>query len=150
VKAPILIPLLLSAGGVLAASNACAWESALFGPGWDATPALSFESDKILQDFSYAGYRRGEVPLPDKPPGKTFDATWFGADPSGTKDSTEAIQQALDAAVAAGGGIVLLPAGTYRLGPREGKNYSWVFRAATSCSGVRDPEKLFSSTRRRS
>lgn len=37
----------------------------------------------------------------------------FGADPTGATDSTAAIQAAIDAASAAGGGIVHLPAGTY-------------------------------------
>ena len=43
------------------------WESALYDATWSPTPALSFETDKIVQDFSFAGYRRGEVPLPVNP-----------------------------------------------------------------------------------
>jgi hypothetical protein len=95
------------------------WESTLFGPTWEATPNLSFETDKILQDFSFAGYRRGEVPLPTQPPGATFNVvTGYGADASGTVDSTVAIQNAINAAQSAGGGIVWMPAGTYRLSPQ--------------------------------
>lgn len=37
----------------------------------------------------------------------------FGADPTGQKDSTEAIQNAIDKASAAGGGTVRIPAGKY-------------------------------------
>jgi hypothetical protein len=96
-----------------------AWESSLFGPSWQATPNLSFETDKVLQDFSFAGYRRGEVPLPTQPPGATFNVvTGYGADSSGIADSTVAIQNAINAAQAAGGGIVWMPAGTYRLSPQ--------------------------------
>ncbi|WP_350276205.1 discoidin domain-containing protein [Kribbella sp. HUAS MG21] len=44
-----------------------------------------------------------------------FDATQFGADRSGRRDSTKAIQQALYACQDAGGGTVWLPAGRYRV-----------------------------------
>ena len=100
------------------------WESALYDATWSPTPALSFETDKIVQDFSFAGYRRGEVPLPVNPPGATFDVTTYGADASGATDSTNAIQTAIDAAEAAGGGIVWMPAGTYRVSPQGGSAYS--------------------------
>lgn len=100
------------------------WESTLYGPGWQATPALSFETDKIVQDFSFAGYRRGEVPLPVMPPGLTYDVvTGHGADPTGVVDSTVAIQNAINAAVAAGGGIVWLPAGIYKISPQGANAY---------------------------
>ena len=109
---------------VWAALPANAWESPLYSAGWQATPALSFETDKIVQDFSFAGYRRGEVPLPVTPPGLTYNAvTGYGADPTGTVDSTVAIQTALNAAASAGGGIVWLPAGTYRISPQGTNNH---------------------------
>lgn len=106
--------------GLLYVAGQCqAWESALYGPGWVATPALSFESDKILQDFSFAGYRRGEAPLPVNPPGLTYNAvTGYGADPTGAADSTVAIQNAINAASSVGGGIVWLPAGIYQISPQ--------------------------------
>jgi hypothetical protein len=44
-----------------------------------------------------------------------FDATGYGADASGTRDSTAAIQAALWDCYDAGGGTVWLPAGTYRV-----------------------------------
>jgi hypothetical protein len=44
-----------------------------------------------------------------------FDATQYGADRSGRRDSTQAIQQAIYACQDAGGGTVWLPAGTYRV-----------------------------------
>ncbi|MFC9688719.1 discoidin domain-containing protein [Kribbella sp. NPDC056951] len=44
-----------------------------------------------------------------------FDATAFGADRSGRKDSTKAIQAAIYACQDAGGGTVWLPAGRYKV-----------------------------------
>lgn len=45
----------------------------------------------------------------------TFDVTQYGAIHDGTTDDTAAIQAAIDAAVAAGGGIVYFPPGIYQL-----------------------------------
>lgn len=42
-----------------------------------------------------------------------FNVVGYGADPSGVQDSTAAINSAVTAAIAAGGGIVYLPPGTY-------------------------------------
>ncbi|HWD80321.1 MAG TPA: glycosyl hydrolase family 28-related protein, partial [Kribbella sp.] len=44
-----------------------------------------------------------------------FDATQYGADPSGKRDSTKAIQQAIYACQDAGGGTIWLPAGRYKV-----------------------------------
>ncbi len=44
-----------------------------------------------------------------------FDATAYGADPTGAKESTRAIQDALYDCYDAGGGTVWLPAGSYRV-----------------------------------
>lgn len=41
--------------------------------------------------------------------------TMYGADPTGTADSTTAIQSAINAANTAGGGVVYVPAGTYKI-----------------------------------
>lgn len=41
----------------------------------------------------------------------------FGADPTGVKDCTAAIQAAVNKAAAAGGGTVVIPAGKYRVAP---------------------------------
>lgn len=46
--------------------------------------------------------------------GAPYNAVDYGADITGVADSTTAIQAALDAAGAAGGGVVVLPAGTYK------------------------------------
>jgi len=93
------------------------WRSVLYPEDWK--PGFSDGQGRFLHDFSYAGYHRGEKPLP-KIEGPVTDVTKapFSADPSGEQDSTASLQAALDAAVAAGGGVVYLPAGTYRIHPQ--------------------------------
>ncbi len=56
------------------------------------------------------------IPLPTIPD-QTFDVTAYGAVGDGTTTDTTAIQNAINAAHAAGGGTVLVPAGTYLSGP---------------------------------
>lgn len=85
--------------------------------------SVSFHTDKIIQDFSYAGYRRGEEPIPAIR-GPIFDATAYGADPTGATDSTVSIQAAIDAATAVGGGVVFLPAGEFRVAPQGSNNFA--------------------------
>ena len=48
-------------------------------------------------------------------PATIYNVSDFGADGSATRDDTAAVQSALDKAGAAGGGIVFLPRGRYRL-----------------------------------
>ena len=129
---------------VMSAALCPAWESELYGPGWQATPSLSFETDKIIQDFSYAGYRRGELPLPSQPPGLTYDAVaGYGADPTGTTDSTAAIQNAINAASAAGGGIVYLPPGVFRISPQGANSYALQISAGGVVLRVAGAEQTF-------
>ena len=56
------------------------------------------------------------VPLPTIGPG-TFNVTTYGAVGDGKTDNTTAIQAALTAAGAAGGGTVTIPSGTFLSGP---------------------------------
>ncbi len=67
-----------------------------------------------LPDFSRAGYGMGEKPIP-KIESPVFDVTHirFGAVPDDGKEDTLAIQAAIDAAAAVGGGVVFLPQGRY-------------------------------------
>lgn len=44
-----------------------------------------------------------------------FDAVIYGADPTGTDDSTSSIQDAIDAAAASGGGVVYFRKGIYKM-----------------------------------
>ena len=90
------------------------WCSKLYPPGWTPTAAADAKG-RFLHDFSYAGYHNSEKALPVKAPGKMYDVvSSYGADNTGKKDATSAIQKAIAAAQAANGGVVYLPAGTYR------------------------------------
>ncbi len=95
------------------------WRSRYYPEDWE--PGYSDEEGRFLHDFSYAGYHMGEKPLPENPSGPVVDVTKppYNADPSGERDSTPAIQAALDDMGEGGGGTVYLPEGTYRVGPPE-------------------------------
>jgi MYXO-CTERM domain-containing protein len=101
---------------LLIANQANAWRSTLYPEGWK--PGFVDAQGRGLHDFSHAGYHAGEKPLPAG--GTQLDVTTFGADPTGAADSTAAIQRAIDEAGAAGGGVVYLPPGTYRVKPPAG------------------------------
>lgn len=63
-----------------------------------------------LPDFSYAGYQRGEKPLPER--AADVSVKDYGAVGDGTADDTAAIQKTIDANP---GKVVALPEGRYRL-----------------------------------
>jgi hypothetical protein len=97
------------------------WRSALYPEDWQPDPAALGPS---LDDYSYAGYALGA-----REPGAPTDAPHFAvADfglaldgsglPDPTSDSTAPIQAAIDAATAAGGGIVDFAPGAYRIDDR--------------------------------
>ena len=48
------------------------WRSSLYPEDWQ--PGFADASGRFLHDFSYAGYARGEKPIPDKK-GPVFDVT---------------------------------------------------------------------------
>jgi len=114
-------------------ARAASWRSSLYPEGWTAPTAASvdYATDKFLQDFSYAGYHMGEAPIPSVS-GPVFDVTAapYNADKTGTNDSTTAIQSAINAAQTANGGVVYLPAGTYRVAPPTGKDQALLISAA--------------------
>ena len=104
---------LLILGMAFAAFDAAAWRSTLYPENW--TPGFTTPEGRFLHDFSYAGYHNGADPLPTDHSGPVFNvAQDFAADSSGAADATSAIQAAIDAAEAAGGGIIYLPSGLYR------------------------------------
>ncbi|MFO7725169.1 MAG: DNRLRE domain-containing protein [Oceanipulchritudo sp.] len=109
--------------GFLFITHACLatewWRSTLYPADWQPPAGKQFMKDAMLQDFSYAGYQRGDVPVPlvTEP---LFPVADYGADASGTTDATAAIQAAIDAAAEAGGGVVLLGEGTYKVAVPEG------------------------------
>jgi len=115
---------LLTAAFLLDGVAFAQWRSELYPENWQRpNQATSFYNDKLIQDFSYAGYKRGEQAIPSVT-GPIYDAvSTYGADATGATDTTAAIQSAIDAAEAAGGGVVYLPAGTYKLSPQGANTY---------------------------
>ncbi|WP_158279808.1 glycosyl hydrolase family 28-related protein [Coraliomargarita sinensis] len=95
-----------------------AWRSSLYPDSWTPPENASFDTDPFIQDFSYAGYRSGDESIPNitSPVYNVTDPA-YGADPTDANDDTAAIQAAIDDAAAAGGGVIYLPAGTYRVDP---------------------------------
>lgn len=88
------------------ASGSEAWVPAIL-----TDPALA---DTYLPDFSYAGYHWGQEPPPHPPP--TLDVTDFGAVADDGEDDTATILEAVAAAHAAAGPVVLqFPAGRFIL-----------------------------------
>jgi hypothetical protein len=67
-----------------------------------------WKPDGRLPDFSYAGYRRGEAPIPDRKPDVCVRD--FGAVGDGKTDDTKAFQKAI---AASAGKVILVPAGRY-------------------------------------
>jgi len=100
------------------------WRSSLYPDDW--TAGYKDSQGRFLHDFSYAGYHSGEAEIPQPPPGPVVDVTHrpYNADNTGTSDATSAIQRVIDYIGSIGGGIVYLPAGTYRLRPSAESNYA--------------------------
>ena len=98
------------------------WRSSLYPDNWK--PGYKDAQGRFLHDFSYAGYHHGEKAIPHKTD-RIFDVTLppYNADNSGTNDVTAVIQQALDDVGASGGGVVYLPAGTYRIKTPDNADY---------------------------
>jgi len=87
------------------------WRSQLY-PTTLQIPASTPFTQRMLQDWSYAGaFEVQPIPLRTEP---VFDAVTYGADPTGARDATDAIQRAIDA-VGATNGVVSLPAGAYSI-----------------------------------
>ncbi len=64
-----------------------------------------------LPNVSFAGYKRGEVHVPELP--VVVDIRDFGGDADGETPNDIPVQDAIDAAWQRGGGVVHFPAGTY-------------------------------------
>ena len=90
------------------------WRSELYPDDW--TPEFRGPEGRFLHDFSYAGYRLASEAPGAALPALTIDVVRdHGADASGASDATLALQAALDAAAEAGGAVVSIPAGLYRV-----------------------------------
>lgn len=84
--------------------NSAIWE--------DFKTAKNMGSEALLPDFSYAGYRYSEVPIPHLDY-KVFDVTKFGAISNDSASDKDAINMAISAATKNGEGIVFFPKGKY-------------------------------------
>ncbi|RRJ96931.1 hypothetical protein Ga0100231_024570 [Opitutaceae bacterium TAV4] len=103
--------------------SAASWRSELYPEIGYYPESANLDTGKVLQDLSYAGYHVGEATIPNIT-GPVYDVTAapYNADSSGATDATAAIQTAINAAGNAGGGVVFLPVGTYRLSTAGDKN----------------------------
>jgi hypothetical protein len=92
----------------------------------DWYPGFKDNKGRFLHDFSFAGYHLGEMPIPATDIAAGIDVTKapYGADATGQRDSTQAIQSAIADAAAKGGGVVYLPEGTFQVNPPAGKDFS--------------------------
>jgi hypothetical protein len=99
------------------------WRSSLYPENW--YPGYKDTRGRYLHDFSYAGYHGGITEIPHIT-GNEVDVTGapYYADNTGTTDVTAVIQQALDDVGSAGGGVVYLPAGTYKIAASESSSYA--------------------------
>lgn len=116
-KLIILVAFSLSFCGDAWKVHAEVWRSELYPKDWmPPKESQSFGTDKFLQDFSYAGFRSGEEPIPERKENILNVVTDYGADPAGEIDSTYAIQDAIDdAGKLPQGGVVYLPPGEYQV-----------------------------------
>lgn len=74
------------------------------------SPTLAAAEQHGLPDFSYAGYQRGEAPLPQREP--TVSVLDFGATPDDDTDDTAAFRKAI---AEHGGACIGVPAGRFLL-----------------------------------
>lgn len=84
---------------------------------WEPTILKKYKEIGIasrLPDFSYAGYKYGEVLIP-KVEGRTFNVIDFGAVPNDKLDDTDAINKAIDSLGKTGGGVVFFPNGVFNI-----------------------------------
>ena len=102
-----------SSASTAPACAAPAGNSALWA---DFVAARKEGREPILADFSYAGYRYSEQPIPDAR-GPVFNVTDHGAFPDDRRHDDAGIQAAINAASAAGGGVVFFPAGQFLVSP---------------------------------
>jgi hypothetical protein len=96
------------------------WRSELFPVDWLLDPDAN--DVPSLEDYSWAGYAAGEREEGAPADAPIFDTRDYGLpvpndddDVDPLPDATPSIQAAIDAAEAAGGGVVWIPEGTWRL-----------------------------------
>lgn len=78
-------------------------------------------NEATLSDYSYAGYKHGELDVPDVAY-KVFRVNDFGAVPNDGKSDRKALTDAIEAAKANGEGVILFSAGRYDLRTEDAPN----------------------------
>lgn len=110
---------------LLVNAHAQTWRSKLYPDNWQPPSTSEFYRDMLIQDFSYAGYQRGEQEVPVKTQ-LVLDVTKppYNADNTGKQDVTAILQKAIDdAGRQKQGGVAYLPKGTYKVSPLADNNY---------------------------
>ena len=100
--------------GMVSAVVAQTLRSSLYPGNWE--PGNVDAQGRFLHDFSYAGYHSGLTPVAEISE-NIIDVTKspYFADKTGNTDVRSILQNALDDAGKAGGGVVYLPEGTYQV-----------------------------------
>lgn len=78
-------------------------------------------NEATLSDYSYAGYKHGELDVPDVAY-KVFRVDDYGAVPNDGKSDRKALTDAIEAAKANGEGVILFSAGRYDLRTEDAPN----------------------------
>lgn len=99
-RVAVFVACLLAGFGAFAAD-------AVYSELW-GTDGGKWTPDSRLPDYSFAGYGRGETPIPDAP--ATHNVRDFGAAGDGEKDDTEAFKRAI---AEVGSGVIAIPPGRY-------------------------------------
>ncbi len=74
---------------------------------------ISDSNIPVLPNYGYAGYKQGQEAIPDTHSLTAFDITNYGAIANDSNSDQDAIQDAINAAEANGGGIVFFPPGEF-------------------------------------
>ena len=95
------------------------------------TGKISNPEIPVLFDYSYAGYKLGEVGIPKKHKHlKKFDVTDFGAIQNDNISDQEAIQSAINAAEKNNGGIIFFPKGEFLVNVKPTKTNPIVIKSS--------------------
>ncbi|MDB5262575.1 MAG: hypothetical protein JWQ14_1856, partial [Adhaeribacter sp.] len=140
-----LLLIFLLTGCLLTEAQTSTWRSELYPTTWKAASEANFYTDKLLQDFSFAGYHRGEKPVPTITQ-TVLDVTKapYLADNTGRHDVTTILQKAInDAGARKQGGVVYLPPGTYQVSPGAGNNYCLIVKQSHIVLRGAGPGKTF-------
>jgi pectate lyase-like protein len=120
-----------ASGGTAAAADRPVWNRRWNGQGnglWREYLSRP-DTHPLVPNVSYAGYHRGERPIPR--PRVRASVTSFGAVGDGTIDCTAVFNEAVERVGAAGGGAVYVPPGTFLL-----TGVVWVHRSNVVIRGA--------------